>query len=95
MDSGCSNHVTKKRTQLINVDQEGQNKLQTTKGEPHDIEGKGTRIMPHTSNEIKILNILYVLILTKSLIFVGVLANIDNVMVCSNKYCWTLNNMSS
>jgi hypothetical protein len=46
---------------LINVDQEGKNKLEITKGEPHDIERTGTRIVPHSSSEIKIFNTLYVL----------------------------------
>jgi hypothetical protein len=68
--------------------------LQTTKGEPHDIEGKGTHIVPHSSNEIKIFNVLYVLILVTSLMSIGDLANTDNIMVFSNKYCWILNNMS-
>jgi hypothetical protein len=51
MDSGCSNHVTKKRTKFINVDKKGQKKLQITKGEPHDIEGKGTHIVSHNSSD--------------------------------------------
>jgi hypothetical protein len=69
--------------------------MENTKGEPHDIEGKGTRIVPHNSNEIKILNILYVLTFTKSLMSIGALANTNNIMVFSNKYCWILNNMNS
>jgi hypothetical protein len=83
MDSGCSNRVTKKRIKFINVDQEVQKKLQTTKGEPHDIQGKGTHIVSHNSNEIKIFNVLYVLILMKNLMSVNVLANINNIMVFS------------
>lgn len=83
MDSGCSNHVTKKRTKLINVDQEVQKKLQTTKAEPHDIQGKGTHNVSHSYNEIKIFNVLYVLILMKSLMYVGALTNIDNIKMFS------------
>jgi len=95
MDNGCSNHITKKRTKLTNVDQVGQKKLWTTIGEPHDIEGKRRHIVPHNFSEIKILNFLYVLILMKSLMFIGVLVDINNILVFPNKYCWILNNMSS
>jgi hypothetical protein len=42
-----------------------------------------------------IFNVLYVPILMKNLMSTCALANIDNIMVFSNKYCWILNDMSS
>jgi hypothetical protein len=96
MDSGATTHVIGSKDNLNQIEESiNERNIKIVGSENHTIQGVSIDIVKIDSNEINMSNVLYVPTLEKSLISIGDVADISNIVILFSTHYWILDNLDS